>query len=149
MEDIKEMRSLVEKAKREEVKAFNEMTSDEETAREQQMQLDTCITYREECLSGMKNAGQSGLSVVQVRECQLLVKYLDSVVETRQYKADISNDSFEKSEKAWKKKNEHYINLKEQLKQREIEERERRENQMVGGEDSTSAAAEKKKAFNK
>jgi len=136
MSDLKETRSLVEKAQRHEVKAFNEMVSDEEKAKEQQSQLDTCLTYRDECLNGLKTAKSSGLSVVQVRECQLLMQYLDSVVETRQYKADISSESYEKLKVVWTKKNEHFEQLKETLEKQEIEERERRENTMVGGDDS-------------
>jgi len=139
MPSLKETRSLVEKAHREEVKAFNEMVSDEEKAKEQQSQLDTCITYRDECLDGLKMAKSSGLSVVQMRECQLLMKYLDYVVETRQYKADISNESYEKLKLVWTKKNEHYEQLKETLEKQEIEDRERRENTMVGGDESDSS----------
>jgi len=140
MSDLKETRNLVEKAHRDEVKAFNEMVSDEEKAKEQQSQLDTCITYRDECLGGLKTAKTSGLSVVQVRECQLLMQYLDSVVETRQYKADISNESYEKLKAVWTKKNEHYEQLKEKLAKQEIEDRERRENTMVGGDEAVDSA---------
>ncbi len=136
MSDLKETRSLVEKAHREEVKAFNKMVSDEEKAKEQQSQLDTCITYRDECLDGLKTAKSSGLSVVQVRECQLLMQYLDSVVETRQYKADISSESYEKLKVVWTQKSEHYEQLKVALEKQEIEDRERRENTMIGGDES-------------
>jgi len=136
MSDLKETRSLTAKAHRQEVKAFNEMVSDEEKAKEQQSQLDTCIAYRDECLNGLKTAKSSGLSVVQVRECQLLMQYLDSVVETRQYKADISNETYEKLKGVWTKKNEHYQQLKDALEKQEIEDRERRENTMVGGDES-------------
>jgi len=134
MSDLKETRSLVDKAHRDEVKAYNQMVSDEEKAKEQQAQLETCVTYRDECLDGLKTAKSSGLSVVQVRECQLLMQYLDSVVETRQYKADISSENYEKLKAVWTKKSEHYEQLKETLEKQEIEERERRENTMVGGD---------------
>ncbi|VAW52176.1 hypothetical protein MNBD_GAMMA05-689 [hydrothermal vent metagenome] len=136
MSDLKETRSLVDKAHREEVKAFNKMVSDEEKAKEQQSQLETCITYRDECSDGLRTAKSSGLSVVQVRECQLLMQYLDSVVETRQYKADISSESYEKLKAVWTKKNDHYEQLKTTLEKQEIEDRERRENTMVGGDES-------------
>jgi len=119
MGDIKQTRSLVDKAQREERKASNEMYNCEQQALDQQTQLDTCLNYRDECLNGLKTAKQSGLSVVQVRECQLLVQYLDSVVETRQYKADISQENHEKSKEVWQKKNDHYTNLKEELKKME------------------------------
>ena len=136
MSDIKETRSLVDKANREEVKAYNLMFSDEARAKEQQSQLDTCLRYRDECRVGLKTAKTSGLSVVQVRECQLLMEYLDSVVETRQYKADISQENYEKLKKVWSKKSEHYGQLKDALEKQEIEEREKRENTMIGGNDA-------------
>jgi len=119
MGDIKQTRSLVDKAQREERKASNEMYNCEQQALDQQTQLDTCLNYRDECLNGLKTAKQSGLSVVQVRECQLLVQYLDSVVETRQYKAVISQENHEKSKEVWQKKNDHYTSLKEELKKME------------------------------
>ena len=132
MSDIKEIKVLVEKAQREESKAFNEMTSDEVKAKEQKTQLDKCSTYREECLEGLKSAKTSGLSIVQIRECQVLMQHLDSVMETRQYKADISQESYEKLKKVWAKRSEHYEQLKETL-EKAIKER---ENMMVGGDEA-------------
>lgn len=117
MEERKKISTLVEKAHREESKASDKMYSDEQKAIIQREQLDTCLDYRDECLHGLKSAKSSGLSVVQVRECQLLVQYLDTVVETRQYQSDICDENHEKSKKIWTKKNEHYIKLKEQLKE--------------------------------
>jgi flagellar biosynthesis chaperone FliJ len=132
MSDIKEIKTLVDKAKRDESKAFNEMTSDEVKAGEQKSQLEACQTYREECLEGLKSAKTSGLSIVQIRECQVLMQHLDSVLETRQYKADISQESYEKLKKVWVKKNDHYEQLRETL-EKAIEER---QNTMVGGDEA-------------
>ncbi len=73
------------------------------------------LTYKEECLNGLKTAKDSGLSVVQIRECQLLVQYLDSVVETRQYKADISQENYENAEAEWQEKQGSLENLKQEL----------------------------------
>ena len=137
MSEIKEIKALVEKANREESKAFNEMTSEEVKAKEQKEQLDACSTYREECLEGLKSAKTSGLSIVQIRECQVLMQHLDSVLETRQYKADISQETYEKLKKVWTKKNEHYAELKETLN-KAIKER---ENMMVGGEEAHTTEA--------
>ncbi|MBL4711614.1 MAG: hypothetical protein JKX75_03795 [Gammaproteobacteria bacterium] len=116
MDEKKQLGTMVEKAHREETKAYNEMYSDEQKATKQREQLETCLDYREECLSGLKSAKTSGLSIVQIRECQLLVKYLDTVVETRQYQSDICDENHEKSKKIWTRKNEHYLKLKEELK---------------------------------
>ncbi|PCI06818.1 MAG: hypothetical protein COB77_05935 [Gammaproteobacteria bacterium] len=116
MEEKKQLSIMAEKAHREETKAYNEMYSDEQKANKQREQLETCLDYREECLSGLKSAKSSGLSIVQIRECQLLVKYLDTVVETRQYQSDICDENYDKSKKIWNRRNEHYEKLKDEMK---------------------------------
>ena len=121
MDDINQIRSLVNQTKREERKASNDMYNYEHRAKHEQSQLDTCLSYRAECLNGLKTAKESGLSVVQIRECQLLVKYLDSVVETRQYKADISHDEYAKAEVAWQEKQDSLQNIKQVLEKLETE----------------------------
>lgn len=115
MDDINQIRSRVALAKREERRASNDMSNHKHRANHEQSQLETCLTYKEECLNGLKSAKDSGLSVVQIRECQLLVKYLDSVVETRQYKADISQENYEKAEAVWQEKNDSMENLQREL----------------------------------
>lgn len=115
MDDINLIRSRVALAKREERRASNDMSNHKHRANHEQSQLETCLTYKEECLNGLKSAKDSGLSVVQIRECQLLVKYLDSVVETRQYKADISQENYEKAEAVWQEKNDSMENLQREL----------------------------------
>ena len=121
MDDINNIRSLVNQAKREERKASNDMSNHEHRANHEQSQLDTCLTYKEECLNGLKTAKDSGLSIVQIRECQLLVKYIDSVVETRQYKADISQENYEKVEAVWQEKHDNLDKLIQALQQLEAE----------------------------
>ena len=115
MDDINQIRSRVALAKREERRASNDMSNHKHRANHEQSQLETCLTYKEECLNGLKSAKDSGLSVVQIRECQLLVKYLDSVVETRQYKADISQENYEKAEAVWQEKHDSLGTLQQEL----------------------------------
>ena len=121
MDDINQLRSRVALAKREERRASNDMYNHEHRANHEQSQLDTCLTYKEECLNGLKTAKDSGLSIVQIRECQLLVQYIDSVVETRQYKADISKENYEKAEAVWQEKQESLESLKQALHKLEVE----------------------------
>jgi flagellar biosynthesis chaperone FliJ len=121
MDDINQIRSLVNQAKREERKASNDLYNYQHRAKHEQSQLDTCLSYRAECLNGLKTAKESGLSVVQIRECQLLVKYLDSVVETRQYKADISQEDYAKAEAVWQEKQDSLKNIKQVLQKLETE----------------------------
>ena len=121
MDEINQLRSRVALAKREERRASNDMYNHEHRANHEQSQLDTCLTYKEECLNGLKTAKDSGLSIVQIRECQLLVQYIDSVVETRQYKADISQENYQKAEAVWQEKQESVENLKQTLHKLEAE----------------------------
>ncbi len=121
MDDINQMRRLVKQAKREECRASNDMYIHENQAHHEQSQLETCLTYKEECLNGLKTAKDSGLSIMQIRECQLLVQYIDSVVETRQYKADISQENYEDARVVWQEKQDSLENLKQALKKMEVE----------------------------
>ncbi len=121
MNDINQMRRLVDQAKREECRASNDMYMHENQANHEQSQLETCLTYKQECLNGLKTAKDSGLSIVQIRECQLLVQYIDSVVETRQYKADISQENYEEAKVVWQEKQDSLENLKQVLKKLEAE----------------------------
>jgi len=132
MEEIKKMRSLVNTAQREERKANNDMANFKQQASQEQEQLDACLRYKQECLYGLKTAKESGLSIVQIRECQLLVKYLDSVVETRQYKADVSQENYDKAKTDWQVKHDSFKELKDTLKKLEKENSER----MVGDDAS-------------
>ncbi len=115
MDDINQIRNRVALAKREERRASNDLHNHKHRADHEQSQLETCLTYKEECLNGLKTAKDSGLSVVQIRECQLLVQYLDSVVETRQYKADISQENYKKAEVEWQETNDSMESLKQEL----------------------------------
>ena len=121
MDDINQVRRLVKQAKREECRASNDMYIHKNQANHEQSQLETCLTYKEECLNGLKTAKDSGLSIVQIRECQLLVQYIDSVVETRQYKADISQENYEEAKAVWQEKQDSLENLKQALKKLQAE----------------------------
>ncbi len=119
------MQTLVRQAKREETRASNDMYSSEHQAKRQQSQLEECLNYKEGSLNGLKSAKDSGLSPMQIRECKLLLEYLDSVLETRQYKADISQENYENAKMLWLEKQEHYQRLKQALQQLEEENSER------------------------
>ncbi len=124
-QDLKRMRSLVNQAKRIERRSSNDMYSFEQLAKRQQSQLECCLNYKEESLNGLQSAKDSGLSLMQIRECRLLVEYLDSVLETRQYKADISQENYENAKILWQENHEYLQSLKKKLQQLEKENSER------------------------
>ncbi len=125
MQELKEMRSLVSRAKREETRAGNDMYICEQQAKRQQSQLEDCLNYKEESVNGLLTAKDSGLTPMQIRECKLLLEYLDSVLETRQYKADVSQENYEDARQVWHGKHVHWQKLKQDLQQLEVENSER------------------------
>jgi len=123
--ELKRMRSLVSQAKRDERRANNEMSCLEQQSIRQLQQLEDCINYKEDSLNGLQSAKESGLTVIQIRECKLLVEYLDSVMETRQFKADISQENYENARLVWQDKQEHLKKLQQSLQPLEDENNER------------------------
>ena len=113
---VKEDRSDLDIARRQESKAYNELEYRTQQAKEQQSQLDSILEYREECLEGLANARETGLTPVHVREYQLLMTHIDSVVETIEYKVNASQNNLNKAQEVWQKKNEHFVKVKDAVK---------------------------------
>ncbi len=109
-------KSALDIARRQESKAYNELEYRTQQAREQKSQLDSLREYREECMEGLTNARETGLTPVHVREYQLLMTHIDSVVETIEYKVNASQDNLDKAQEVWHKKNDHFTKVKESLK---------------------------------
>ena len=113
---VKEDRSDLDIARRQESKAYNELEYRTQQAKEQQSQLDSILEYREECLEGLANARETGLTPVHVREYQLLMTHIDSVVETIEYKVNASQNNLDKAQEVWQKKNEYFVQVKDAIK---------------------------------
>ena len=103
-------------ARRQESKAYNEMSYLSQQAKAQKSQLDSLLDYRNECLEGLANARETGLTAVHVREYQLLMKHINSVVEVIEHKVNISQDNMDKAQQTWQQKNEQFIKVKEAVK---------------------------------
>lgn len=114
MDEERLLRTRLEKAVRDARNAENEMLYRKQQAKDQQKHLQTLVDYREECISGLKSASESGLTIVQMREYQLLMQHLGTVVEEQQYKVDISQQNFEQAEQQWNDLQQH----REQLQKR-------------------------------
>ena len=97
-------RSHLDIARRQESKAYNELEFRSQQAREQKSQLDALLEYKNECLEGLANARESGLTPAHVREYQLLMKHINSVVEVIEYKVNASQDNMDKAQEVWQKK---------------------------------------------
>ncbi len=103
-------------ARRQESKAYNELEYRTQQAKEQKSQLGTLLEYRDECMEGLSNARETGLTPVHVREYQLLMKHINSVVEVIEHKVNASQDNLDKAQEVWQKKNEHFVKVKESIK---------------------------------
>lgn len=145
MTNIRQIKADYDKARRDETRANNEMSQCETQTENQQAQLDTLLSHREECVEGLRTAKQSGLNIIQIREYQLLLKHLDGVVKEQQGKVDICQVKYEKCRDEWMLKNERLKRLDEMMKEAQQEEREQREREINGetgssldsGQDST------------
>ncbi len=107
-------------ARRQESKAYNELEVRIQQAKEQKSQLDSLLEYRNECMEGLTNARETGLTPVHVREYQLLMRHINSVVEVIEHKVNASQDNLDKAQEIWHKKNEHFVKVKESIKKSSI-----------------------------
>jgi flagellar biosynthesis chaperone FliJ len=112
-----EERSDLDIARRQESQAHNELDYRERQAQEQRSQLDALVQHRKECIDGLKTAKNSGLTPVHVREFQLLMTHIDSVIEITEHKVEASQENYEKAKAVWHEKNEKYVKEKEVMKQ--------------------------------
>lgn len=124
MANITEIRTHLEQAQREDRRAFNELDYCERQANEQIEQLNTLLSYRDECQNELKAARESGLTGMYVREYHLLMQHITLSVETKQYKVDVSQVNYEKSKQVWQKKHERFEKLKQVMEQQKAVEKE-------------------------
>ena len=73
-------------------------------AEHQQKQLDDMINYRDEYVAGFKQAGEAGLSSVQLRDYQLFLDRLDSAILQLQQQLVSSRQNCEQSQLEWQDK---------------------------------------------
>ena len=102
-------------ASRQESKAFNELEYRTQQAKEQKSQLESLLEYRDECMEGLANARETGLTPVHVREYQLLMKHINSVVEVIEHKVNATQDNLDKAQEIWNEKNEHFVKVKKSV----------------------------------
>ena len=111
-------RSDLDIARRQESKAYNELEFRSQQAKEQKSQLDALLEYKNECLDGLANARESGLTPAHVREYQLLMKHINSIVEVVEYKVNASQDNLDKAQEVWQQKNKYFEQVKEASKKK-------------------------------
>lgn len=104
-------------ARREESKAHNEMDYYERIANGQQEQMDALLAHKEECMTGIARAKETGLPPIHVREFELLMAHIDLTVETLSFKVEKSLSDFTNAKKIWLQKNKAFNELKEKIKQ--------------------------------
>ena len=115
--------------RREESKAHNEMDYYERIAKGQQTQMDALLTHKDECVMGIAHAKKTGLTAVHIREFELLMSHIDLTVETLSYKVEKSLANSKKAKETWLQKSKIFNDLKEEIKQKELE----REQELIGG----------------
>ncbi|VAW54134.1 hypothetical protein MNBD_GAMMA06-115 [hydrothermal vent metagenome] len=108
-------------ARRQESRAYNELEYRSQQAKEQKSQLESLLEHRKECMAGLANAHGAGLTPVHVREYQLLLSHINSVVEAIEYKVNSSQDNLDKAQDIWQQKNAHFLETKKSPKENENE----------------------------
>lgn len=111
---------IYEQARRLENTAHNELDYYERRAMRQRSQLDSLFKYKEECVNGFEIAKQAGLTPLHMREFNLLMKHINSSIETIAYKVDISQEKYERAKEVWQKKSEHFEVIKASVKQKAV-----------------------------
>jgi len=111
-------------ARRQESKAFNELEFRTQQAKEQKLQLNSLLEYQNECREGLANALEMGLAPVHMREYQLLMKHINSVVQDIEYKVTASQDNLDIANEVWQEKNEKFTEVKQLIKEKSIAESE-------------------------
>ena len=133
MYDIHELRQNLNKARRDEQRTRSEMERYEQQTEKQKSHLGTLMDHRDECVHGLRTAKDSGLSIVQIREYQLLLKHVDTVVQEQQEKVDLSQIKFEQARDDWKEACVKLEDVSELMDEAEAMERERKE-KLINGE---------------
>ena len=144
MDNAKTVDEKFSQVRREESKAHNEMDYYERVAKGQQAQMDVLLDHKSECIKGIARAKKSGLPPAHVREFQLLMDHIDLTVETLSYKVDKSHADYEKSNQIWLGKNKIFEDIKEEIKQKALEQ----ENELTDlDEDSENGESSGKDIF--
>ncbi len=68
---------------------------------EQQRQLDELIKYRDQYMDRFKQAGASGLSIVQMRDYQLFITRLDQAIAQQQQLVSTGEQQCQQSQANW------------------------------------------------
>jgi len=120
MSDLYKGKSDLYIAQREESKAHNDLAYYKKQAEAQQEQLKKLLKHKDECVNGMKSAKEMGLTPLHIRELQLLVAHINSIVDAISFKADASQNNLQVAEDAWQNKNECYEKAKEAKKKSKV-----------------------------
>ena len=112
MDNKNELSDELKKARRKENQAHNDLDYYKRQAEQQKEQLDEQLNHKDECIARLISAKESGLSPILIREQQVLLAHISSVVETVSYKVDLSQENLAKAEDAWNKENDHYEIMK-------------------------------------
>lgn len=112
MDNKNELSDELKKSRSKENQAHNDLDYYERQAKQQKEQLDEQLKHRDECITKLIAAKESGLSPILIREQQVLLAHISSVVETASYKVELSEENLAKAEDTWNKANDCYEMMK-------------------------------------
>ena len=104
MDELSDIKKRLQRAIRDVQNAEDELAYRKKLFEEQQKKMTTLLDYRDECMTGLTSAKSSGLSIVQIREYQLLLRHLGSVLDDQSYKIDLCNRNYEQARTSYDEK---------------------------------------------
>jgi flagellar export protein FliJ len=115
MTELHELQTRLERARREEKRSFSDLVRCEHQVENQRGQLEHQLAHRDQCVSGLASARESGLSIVQMREYQLLLQHINKVVHEQQEKVHASEAQYEAAREAWEQRQQQTVALNDEL----------------------------------
>jgi len=133
MKGSRRLRPVARIAQHRERDAARQLGNSLRQAEQQQKQLDSLIEYRDQYVTSFKNAGEQGLSAVQMRDYQLFLRRLDSAIMQQQQKLVASRQDCDLSQADWQNKHGHskmidkVVEKREQTETHKLDAQEQRE----------------------
>lgn len=104
MHSSKRLQPVANMAKQNERLAAKEHGETLRAFQQQQHQLDELIAYRKQYFEKFQRAGESGLSIVQLRDYQLFLSRLDQAINQQRQQVEHDQQACQESQQNWKDK---------------------------------------------
>jgi flagellar FliJ protein len=133
VKDSRRLRPVARIAHQQERNAARQLGDSLRQAEQHQKKLNDLLEYREQYIAGFQAAGKQGVSVVRLRDYQLFLRRLDTVIMQQRQLLRASRQHCEQSQSEWHNRHGHskmidkVVENREQAENRKRNEQEQRE----------------------